>query len=202
MAAIDSSVDEGLRHLALLSLMYDSACRVQEIIGLNVMDFHPGQCCRIYVRGKGNKYRFIPLLSETEKIVSKYIKRFRLTPDAPLFCNKNGERLTRQGIRYIIQKYSKIANKNEPGIIESSAYPHILRHSKATHLVNRGVNIYNVRDFLGHESVATTQVYLTTNPEITRKAIESVAEKTVPESLDFFSEEERDDLLSFLDSLG
>ena len=114
-----------------------------------------------------------------------------LTPDAPLFCNKNGERLTRQGIRYIIQKYSKIANKNEPGIIESSAYPHILRHSKATHLVNRGVNIYNVRDFLGHESVATTQVYLTTNPEITRKAIESVAEKTVPESLDFFSEEER-----------
>lgn len=119
LAAIDSSVDEGLRHLALLSLMYDSACRVQEIIGLNVMDFHPGQCCRIYVRGKGNKYRFIPLLSETEKIVSKYIKRFRLTPDAPLFCNKNGERLTRQGIRYIIQKYSKIANKNEPGIIEN-----------------------------------------------------------------------------------
>ena len=80
-----------------------------------------------------------------------------------------------------------MANKNEPGIIESSAYPHILRHSKA--------NIYNVRDFLGHESVATTQIYLTTNPEITRKAIESVAEKTVPESLDFFSEEERDDLL-------
>ena len=140
--------------------------------------------------------------SETEKIVSKYIKRFRLTPDAPLFCNKNGERLTRQGIRYIIQKYSKMANKNKPGIIESSAYPHILRHSKATHLVNRGVNIYNVRDFLGHESVATTQIYLTTNPEITRKAIESVAEKTVPESLDFFSEEERDDLLFFLDSLG
>ncbi len=140
--------------------------------------------------------------SETEKIVSKYIKRFRLTPDAPLFCNKNGERLTRQGIRYIIQKYSKMANKNEPGIIESSAYPHILRHSKATHLVNRDVNIYNVRDFLGHESVATTQIYLTTNPEITRKTIESVAEKTVPESLDFFSEEERDDLLFFLDSLG
>ena len=202
LASVDSSVDEGLRHLALLSLMYDSACRVQEIIGLNVMDFHAGQCCRIYVHGKGNKYRSIPLLSETEKIVSKYIKRFRLMPDSPLFCNKNGERLTRQGIRYIIQKYSKMANENTPGIIEGSAYPHILRHSKATHLVNRGVNIYNVRDFLGHESVATTQIYLTTNPEVTRKAIETVAEKTVPESLDFFSKEDRDDLLSFLDSLG
>lgn len=202
LASIDSSVDEGLRHLALLSLMYDSACRVQEIINLNVRDFHAGQCSRIYVHGKGNKYRSVPLLGETEKIVSKYIKYFRLLPDSPLFCNKKGERLTRQGIRYIIQKYSKVANENTSGIIESSVYPHILRHSKATHLVNRGVNIYNVRDFLGHESVATTQIYLTTNPEITRKAIESVAEKTVPESLDFFSDEERDDLLSFLNSLG
>ena len=94
-----------------------------------------------------------------------------------------------------------MANENTPGIIEVSAYPHILRHSKATHLVNRGVNIYNVRDFLGHESVATTQMYLTMNPEVTRKAIESAAKKTVPESLAFFSDKEKDDLLSFLDSL-
>lgn len=89
-----------------------------------------------------------------------------------------------------------------PGTIDGSVYPHRMRHSKATHLVDRGINIYNVRDFIGHESVATTQIYLTTNPEVTRKAIELVAEKTVPESLDFFSKEERDDLLSFLDSLG
>lgn len=202
LALIDSSSDEGLRHLALLSLMYDSACRVQEIIALSVKDFQAGQCCRIYVRGKGNKYRSIPLLSETEKIVSKYIKHFQLAPEAPLFSNKIGERLTRQGIRYIIRKYSKMVNQAKPGTIEGSVYPHRMRHSKATHLVDSGINIYNVRDFLGHESVATTQIYLTTNPEVTRKAIESVAEKTVPESLDFFTKEERDDLLSFLDSLG
>lgn len=202
LALIDSSSDEGLRHLALLSLMYDSACRVQEIIALSVKDFQAGQCCRIYVRGKGNKYRSIPLLSETEKIVSKYIKHFQLAPEAPLFSNKIGERLTRQGIRYIIRKYSKMVNQAKPGTIEGSVYPHRMRHSKATHLVDSGINIYNVRDFLGHESVATTQIYLTTNPEVTRKVIESVAEKTVPESLDFFTKEERDDLLSFLDSLG
>lgn len=202
LAAVNSSNDEGLRHLALLSLMYDSACRVQEIIDLKVMDFSAGQGCRIYVRGKGNKYRLIPLLNETEKIVSKYIQHFHLAPDSLLFCNKNGGKLTRQGIRHIIQKYSKIANENTPGIIDGPVYSHKLRHSKATHLVNKGVNIYNVRDFLGHESIATTQVYLTTNPEITRNAIEKAAEKTVPESLDFFSKEERDELLSFLDSLG
>lgn len=202
LASIDSSIDEGLRHLALLSLMYDSACRVQEIIALNVKDFQPGQCCRIYVHGKGNKYRSIPLLKETEKIISKYVRQFGFLPDSPMFCNKKGERLTRQGIRYIIRKYSKVANDTVPGIIDGSVYPHRMRHSKATHLVDNGVNIYNIRDFLGHESVATTQVYLTTNPEATRKAIEAVAEKTVPESLDFFSVEEKDDLVSFLDSLG
>ena len=182
LASIDASSDEGIRHLALLSLMYDSACRVQEIISLNVMDFHPGQCCRIYVHGKGNKYRSIPLLKETEKIVSKYIKQFCLIPESPLFCNRSGERLTRQGIRYIIRKYSKAANDANPGIINGSVYPHRMRHSKATHLVDNGINIYYVRDFLGHESVATTQMYLTMNPEVTREAIESAAKKTVPES--------------------
>ena len=202
LASIDTSTNEGLRHLALLALMYDSACRVQEIIALNVKDFQSGQCCRIYVQGKGNKYRSIPLLRETEKIISKYVRRFSLLPESPMFCNRKGERLTRQGIRYIIRKYSKEANDATPGIIDGSVYPHRMRHSKATHLVNNGVNIYNVRDFLGHESVATTQVYLTTNPEVTRKAIESAAEKTVPESLDFYSDKEKDDLLSFLDSLG
>lgn len=202
LASIDSSTDEGLRHLALLSLMYDSACRVQEIIDLNVKDFQPGQCSRIYVQGKGNKYRSIPLLRETEKIISKYIRRFGFMPESPMFCNRKGERLTRQGIRYIIRKYSKVANDTVPDIIDGSVYPHRMRHSKATHLVDNGVNIYNVRDFLGHESVATTQIYLTTNPEVTRKAIEAVAEKTVPESLDYFSDEEKDDLLSFLNSLG
>ena len=202
LAMIDLSSDEGLRHLALLSLMYDSACRVQEIIALNVKDFQPGPCCRIYVHGKGNKYRVVPLLRETEKIISKYIKQFGLMPESPMFYNRNGERLTRQGIRYIIRKYSKAANDTTPGIIDGSVYPHRMRHSKATHLVDNGVNIYNVRDFLGHESIATTQIYLTTNPEVTRKAIEAVAEKTVSESLDFFSDKEKNDLLSFLDSLG
>ena len=144
LASIDTSTNEGLRHLALLALMYDSACRVQEIIALNVKDFQSGQCCRIYVQGKGNKYRSIPLLRETEKIISKYVRRFSLLPESPMFCNRKGERLTRQGIRYIIRKYSKEANDATPGIIDGSVYPHRMRPSKATHLVHNGVNIFQV----------------------------------------------------------
>ena len=202
LAAVDSKTEDGLRHLAIMSLLYDSGCRVQELIDLNVSDFHSGQCSRIYVHGKGNKYRSIPLLGETEKILSKYVKHFKLSADLPLFSNKSGNRLTRQGIRYILSKYTEMANIKEPDAIIGSVYPHLLRHSKASHLVDGGINIYNVRDFLGHESVVTTQVYLTSNPVVTRKAIESIAAQTVPESIQHFSAEERDDLMSFLDSLG
>ena len=118
-----------------------------------------------------------------------------------LFSNKNGDRMTRQGIRYIIKKYAAVADSKTPGVINANAYPHILRHSKASHLVDKGVSIYNVRDFLGHESVETTQIYLTSNPETTRKAIEAAAEKTVPDSAAYYSEEEKSELLDFLNSL-
>lgn len=196
-----SDTKEGLRHLAIMTLLYDSGCRVQELIDLNVSDFQPGRCSRIYVHGKGNKYRSIPLLRETERIITKYITRFHLAADSPLFSNAKGERLTRQGVRYIVRKHSDMVNVELPEMITTSMHPHLLRHSKATHLVNGGVNIYNVRDFLGHESVATTQVYLTTNPEVTRKAIENAASQTVPESKDYYSEKQKDDLLAFLETL-
>lgn len=202
LSSIDSSTRDGLRHLSLLALMYDSGCRVQEIIDLNVSDFQAGRCSRLYVKGKGNKYRTIPLLGETEKIISRYIQTYQLSSDAPLFSNKSGNRLTRQGIRHILRKYSELVNEESPHLIEGAVHPHRLRHSKATHLVDAGVNIYNVRDFLGHESVATTQIYLTSNPESTRKAIESVAENTVPSSKDYYSNKDKNDLLSFLDSLS
>lgn len=197
----NGSTKENLRHLAIMTLLYDSGCRVQELIDLNVSDFQSGHCSRIYVRGKGNKYRSIPLLKETEKIISKYITCFQLIGEVPLFSNAKGERLTRQGVRYIVRKYSELVNKEHPEMINVKMHPHLLRHSKATHLINGGVNIYNIRDFLGHESVTTTQIYLTSNPEVTRKAIENVASQTVPESKDYYSTEEKNDLLAFLETL-
>jgi site-specific recombinase XerD len=77
-----------------------------------------------------------------------------------------------------------------------------MRHSKATHLVNDNVNLYNIRDFLGHVSVTTTQVYLTSNHEVTRKAIEKASSKTLSESKDYYSLPEKEDLLAFLKSLA
>lgn len=201
LSAVNPSTQDGIRHLAILTLLYDSGCRVQELINLNVSDFQSGDCSRIYVHGKGNKFRTIPLLKETEKIIKRYIKSYGLAGESALFFNANGGRLTRQGVRYIVRKYSSLANEGTPGCIDGNISPHRLRHSKATHLINGGVNIYNVRDFLGHESVTTTQVYLTSNPEVTRKAIEGIASKTIPESSSYYSDEQKADLMAFLETL-
>lgn len=201
LEAVDRESKEGLRHLAILALMYDSGCRVQELIELKVCDiqFEKGQ--RIYVHGKGDKYRAVPITPETENILKKYISVYKLNADTLLFTNKQGQALTRQGIGYILKKYAAQSKDKNPSDFDGNIHPHILRHSKATHLVNAGVNIYNVRDFLGHSSIATTQVYLTSNPEVTRKAIEKVAAQTVSDSTNYYSEEEKQSLMEFLNNL-
>ena len=197
----DSSSRTGLRHMAMLTLLYDSACRVQELIGLNVSDVTLGRICKIFVKGKGEKFREIPILPETGKLLRKYIDAYGLCLEHPLFFNKQGNRLTRAGVAHIMDKYLHMAKNQNKDFSHEKASPHRMRNSKATHLVNHGVNIYDVRDFLGHASVATTQIYLTSNPEATRAAIENAALKTVPDSANFYSPEEKADLMEFLKNL-
>lgn len=99
----------------------------------------------------------------------------------------------------LIHKY--MLEREWSALSNEKHFNHLLRHSKATHLINAGVNIYNVRDFLGHSSVVTTKNYLTSNPEVTRKAIENYSNITVSESNGFYSEEEQTELMDFLDKL-
>lgn len=197
----DGNTRAGIRHMALLSLLYDSGCRVQELISLQTSDLSLGGICKICVKGKGNKYREIPIMQETGKILEKYIRIYEQQPEKPLFSNSRGERLTRAGISYIINKYQRHAKEMNAEPLQEKLSPHLLRHSKATHLVNHGVSIYNIRDFLGHASVTTTQVYLTSNPETMREAIESASLKTVPDSAGYYSTEEKADLMAFLETL-
>ena len=201
LASVDKSSRDGIRHLAILALLYDSGCRVQELIDLKVADVQLEKGHRIYVHGKGDKYRNILMLPETAMILSKYINVYKLESANLLFNNRSGNKLTRQGIRYILRKYTnKIkAIYSEEAIL--NAHPHLMRHSKATHLVNNGINICNVRDFLGHESVETTQIYVTSNPEVTRKAIEHASSKTVPNSTKFYTQDEKQALMDFLDAI-
>lgn len=181
--------------------MYDSGCRVQEIIDFQVEHINLKGHSTILVHGKGDKYRVVPLLDKTKQIIQRYISKRKLSDSDFLFTNRQGQQLSRQGIAYVLNKYCAKARKKYPGEITCKVSPHTMRHSKATHLVNAGVNIYNIRDLLGHESVVTTEVYLTSNPEVTRKAIEEYSDMIVSASCDFYSKSEQNDLLEYLDSL-
>jgi integrase/recombinase XerD len=200
--APDRNSREGIRHMTILTLLYDSACRVQELIDLNMADVTLGRYCKIFVKGKGSKYREIPLFGETGRILMSYLNAYVRKPEEALFTNRSGGRLTRAGVSYILNKYKKLLQQQDAGSFDLSLSPHLMRHSKATHLVNENVNIYNVRDFLGHASVTTTQIYLTSNPEVTRKAIEKASSKIVSESQDYYSLHDKEDLLVFLKTLA
>src|SRR5699024_12199212 len=104
-------------------------------------------------------------------------------------------------VSYILQNYQNLAVRMTNQPFQEKLSPHLLRHSKATHLVNQGVSIYNIRDFLGHASVTTTQMYLTSIPEVMREAIESASLKTAPDSADYFSSNEKTELMTLLETL-
>lgn len=200
--APDTRTAQGLRHAAILSLLYDSACRVDELIGLTVGDVSTGPHPRIHVFGKGRKHRLIPISGRTAKLLDRYMNKFRLHDDrALLFESRSGGRMTRQGVNYIIKKYSAVVRKESPTLIpdEISVHPHIMRHAKATHLVDSGkVSLKDVRDFLGHESELTTEVYLSSNPEHVRRAIESASDSLAIPKAGTYSRSEKASLESFL----
>lgn len=184
------------RDLAILSLLYDSGARVQELIGLNVSNLCLENNSKIYITGKGNKTRVVPLNKEMSKILKQYISKFKLRNTDILFMNKYGNRLTRKGVDYILNKYIERAKIQYPEYFKFKVSPHCLRHSKAMHLLEAGVNLIYIRDFLGHVSVATTEVYAKANPEIRRKQLEKASKNIIKKSR--FSSKDKNALIKFL----
>ena len=188
----------GIRDLALLSLIYESGCRVQEIIDIHLGNISFNSPATITVTGKGRKVRVIPISSNVASIISRYTTKYRITdPQQTLFTNNRKEPLTRSGISYILKKYTEKAKQEQPELFGTSIHPHVLRHSKAMHLLESGVNLIYIRDFLGHSSVITTEIYAKSNPEIKRKFLEEAA-MNIDNSIDKFSDKEKRTLLDWL----
>lgn len=172
----DLRTKKGRRDLALLSLMYDTGARVQEIADLKPGMIRLNKPCTIKIVGKGNKARIVPMLDEQVEILRKYIIEHKLdNPCAnmyPLFSNNRQEKLTRAGIACILNKYVNMARIENPQLIPDKVSCHSLRHSKAMHLLQAGVPLVYIRDILGHVSVQTTEVYARVDSKQKRLAIE------------------------------
>lgn len=143
----------GRRNLALLSLLYDSGARVQEIIELTPASLNLNKPYTITIFGKGSKKRIVPLQEEQINLLQLYMTENNLdkafSNQKPLFANNRGSRLTNAGITYILNVYASNARMTNPELIPDKISPHCLRHSKAMHLLQAGVNIVYIRDILG-----------------------------------------------------
>lgn len=190
----------GIRDTAILCLLYDSGARVQEIIDLSLADTRLETLSTVRLLGKGRKVRIVPLMNPTALILQKYLAAWNLNPqtkpDDPLFVNHQGSRLTRPGVTYILNKYmAQITSHTR----HKALTPHIIRHSKAMHLLRANVDLHYIRDFLGHVNIDTTEVYARADAEMKRKALEKVHLDLPTESQT--SWQKNQNLLSWLQSL-
>lgn len=198
----DMKSKNGRRDLAVLILLYDSGARVQEISDLIFGDIRNRKPATVKLTGKGSKTRIVPLMPQTLDIMLAYMKDCSLDGNdftCPLFFNKQGRKLSRAGVSYILDKYVSKARSICPELFPKAVTPHTLRHSKAMHLLEGGVNLVYIRDFLGHESVVTTEIYAKSNPEIKRKAVEDASPKVLPEER--YTIKEKQDMLNWLRNL-
>lgn len=204
LEAPDPSRFLGRRDIVLLSLMYDTGARVQEIADLTVADIRLDSPPTIKITGKGNKSRLVPLMTPTAKLLDQYLIGHDLQSAAcgsyPLFQNRSREKLTRAGIAYILDKHVKKARHGHPELIPKTVSPHSFRHSKAMHLLQAGVNLVYIRDLLGHVSIKTTEIYARADSMAKRKALEKAYQSATQEQLPVWQKNQN--LLRWLKDLG
>jgi integrase/recombinase XerD len=192
----------GRRNLTLLSVLYDTGARVQELIDLRVCDVRLDPPPILTLTGKGKKKRCVPLMSNTGSLLRQYMSEIQLLKNGisthPLFFNSQRRKMTRAGITYILKKYVAQA-REETQLIPDKVTPHVLRHTKAMHLLQAGVDKVYIRDLLGHADIATTEVYAHADTELKRKALEKAYPDMVPTKFPEWNKD--DDLLTWLDSL-
>jgi integrase/recombinase XerD len=159
ISAIDLSTPEGNRNRAIIETMYGCGLRVSELCNLELNNIDLDNLF-IVVNGKGSKQRMVPMSEVSAQLIKDYVANERA--DVPVksgeegivFLNRRGRRLSRVMIFYIIRDLAALAG------ITKEVSPHTLRHSFATHLLEGGANLRAIQQMLGHESIATTEIYL------------------------------------------
>lgn len=172
----------GSRDLVMLSLLYDSGARAQEICDLCIGDITLGKISKVRLHGKGNKTREVPITNDVAKLIKKYMaergKSFSENRKEAFFPSQRADKITPACIRNLVDKYVKIAKKENPELFVSNSYsPHCFRHSKAVHMLEAGVPLIYIRNFLGHESVSTTEIYARISQASATKVLE---ERNIP----------------------
>jgi site-specific recombinase XerD len=163
----------GRRDHALLSFLYNTGARVQEVVDAQVRTIRFTSPPIATLTGKGSKTRIIPLWPATAKILGDHLRERGVEKEreAHLFVNARGEPLTRFGVGHILKTRLQVARKNCASLLGKRISPHTFRHSTAMHLLQSGVDLTVIQRWLGHVQLATTHTYVEIDLEMKRKAL-------------------------------
>jgi len=176
LKAIDRTTEQGARDYALISTMFNTGARVQEVADLKVRDLQLIRPYQVRLFGKGRKERYCPIWPQTASVLRNLcvVRCVESQPDAHVFVNHRGVALTRFGIRHILQQCMERVREDVPTLRKKRLHPHSMRHSTAVALLKSGVDLSTISHFLGHASPATTNRYAKVDLEMKRKAIAKV----------------------------
>jgi integrase/recombinase XerC len=164
--AADGDTPQGLRDRAILELMYAAGLRLAEVVGLDVDGIDLAERL-VRVRGKGNKERMVVIGRPAAEALQRYLRQGRTGLAEPgqraLFVNRNGGRLSGRSVQKIVRKHALMAG------LDKRVFPHLLRHSFATHMLDGGAELRVVQELLGHASASTTQIYTHVTEEQQRR---------------------------------
>lgn len=176
----DGNTDTGKRDRVLLCFMYASGMRAQEVCDLTVGDiqFYPDRA-GLNVHGKGRKVRRIGIPADAAEMLKNYIcyRRIQTLPERHVFSSQTHEKMTVSCIEEIYAKYVSVARKQHPELFRHKYTPHSMRHTTATHMLEAGVPLIVVKNFLGHVSLQTTQIYTEVTQDTIDKQLRSWNEK-------------------------
>lgn len=174
LAAPDQTTAQGRRDHALLLFLYNTGVRADEAAQARIGDLTLPQVperepASVLIRGKGNKRRRCPLWTQTVSELAVLVQG--RSPTAHVFLNRYGRAITRFGIHTLVKRSVARAGKRVPSVLAKQISPHTIRHTTATHLLRSGVDINTIRAWLGHVSLATTNVYAEVDLETKAKAL-------------------------------
>jgi len=182
MAQPDPKKLKGMRNRFIMIMLYDTGARIQELLDITVKDLNleiETPC--VYLHGKGNKLRCIPLMNKTIVHLKEYMKHFHpaATRDVKQYLfhttiKGNTDRMSEDTVAWMLKKYGEAARLECPEVPES-IHPHQIRHSRAQHLYQDGMPLSYIAEFLGHASTDTTNVYASADTSMMRDAIEKAS---------------------------
>jgi integrase/recombinase XerD len=197
IAAPDPGTWTGRRDRALLAVAIQTGLRASELTGLTIADIHLGTGAHLSCLGKGRKQRVTPLTRENVALLRDWLAERDGLPADPLFPARRGNRLSRDGLQHRVTHHSRQAAWDCPTLNTKKVTPHVLRHTAAMRLLRAGVDVTVIALWLGHEQVATTQVYI--HADLTLK--ERALARTAPIDTAPGRYQPGDKIIAFLDSL-